>query len=607
MTSTIAGARSTHLELAAFFAGTLPFLVAFSLSPMVTLFNQVTAVGGWGLFAMALASSATTHPRSRPAGPAWAQRALLAALGICLVASLASAVLGHNAWGLAWQSAALTACAATVIVAALRLTEREGSDGAARVISEALVIAGGLSLILAAVQVFLPELADGLLVARPARVGRAVGNLRQPNHLSTLLLLSAAALAWLCTPGRSRAPWGALWGGVGLWAFTWGVVATGSRTGMVGVGLLTVWGLWGRSLPSGLRRALVSLPLAYAVWWGAMAAWAHWSGNEFIGESRLAAGGDISSSRFAIWANTLELIRMHPWTGVGWGNFNFAWTLTAFPGRPVAFFDHTHNLVLQLLVELGVPLGSVVLLLLGGAYAGLVRQALRPGTGPTPAMALYVVTLALFHSLLEYPLWYAYFLLPVAFLWALGLAVQVDSADPAGHRLPSKPMGSSTMLRVAGGVMMVGAVFAVFDYRRITEIYSPSRDNAAPLAVRIAKGQGSFFFSYQADYAAVTTATDPGDPAAYEDLRSTTHNLLDTRLMIAWAKAEAARGQTDKARYLAQRVLEFRNDASNEFFEPCERVGGEDEAPAGVHAPTAVEPFQCEADVPLRWQDFAWR
>ena len=61
----------------------------------------------------------------------------------------------------------------------------------------------------------------------------------------------------------------------------------------------------------------------------------------------------MSGSRFGIWANTLALIRMHPWTGVGLGEFNLAWSLTPFPGRPIAFFDHTHNLVLQFAVELG--------------------------------------------------------------------------------------------------------------------------------------------------------------------------------------------------------------------------------------------------------------
>ena len=92
-----------------------------------------------------------------------------------------------------------------------------------------------------------------------------------------------------------------------------------------------------------------------AMWW-ATSLWATHSHQLFGGQTRFGDGGDISSSRFGIWSNTLALIASHPWLGVGFGDFNFAWTLTPFPGRPTEFFDHTHNLVLNFAVEMGVPL-----------------------------------------------------------------------------------------------------------------------------------------------------------------------------------------------------------------------------------------------------------
>jgi O-antigen ligase len=112
-----------------------------------------------------------------------------------------------------------------------------------------------------------------------------------------------------------------------------------------------------RRLARWIRVALVAAPVVYLAFWLLMAGWAHSTGHTFGGEVRLAES-DVSSSRWAIWSNTLQLIRENPWTGVGFGEFNFAWTLTPFPDRPVAFFDHSHNLPLQLLVELGIPLGS---------------------------------------------------------------------------------------------------------------------------------------------------------------------------------------------------------------------------------------------------------
>ena len=109
----------------------------------------------------------------------------------------------------------------------------------------------------------------------------------------------------------------------------------------------------------------------------------------FGGEVQLQKS-DISSSRFGIWSNTLALIAAHPWAGVGFGEFNFAWSLTPFPGRPTAFFDHTHNLPLQLAVELGLPLATLVIVLLLAALwrawrAGRRGRHRRPARAPRRA------------------------------------------------------------------------------------------------------------------------------------------------------------------------------------------------------------------------------
>ena len=152
------------------------------------------------------------------------------------------------------------------------------------------------------------------------------------------------------------------------------VVLTASRTGVIGVGLLALWGLLDRRLSGPTRVLLLLSPLFYALAWLGLSAWAEASRHAFGGETRLAEA-DLSGSRFGIWANTLDLIRQQPWTGVGFGEFNLAWTLTPFPGRPVAFFDHTHNLPLQLAVELGLPLAARG----AGAAGGRAVARLAPG------------------------------------------------------------------------------------------------------------------------------------------------------------------------------------------------------------------------------------
>ena len=100
-----------------------------------------------------------------------------------------------------------------------------------------------------------------------------------------------------------------------------------------------------------------------------MALWSAESGHAFGAASRLSEGAG-SPSRLAILRDAWALTAANPLFGVGWGEFNFAWSLTPFPDRPIAFFDHTHNLPAQLAVELGLPWAGAVLLLLGWALFG---------------------------------------------------------------------------------------------------------------------------------------------------------------------------------------------------------------------------------------------
>jgi len=110
-------------------------------------------------------------------------------------------------------------------------------------------------------------------------------------------------------------------------------VLTASRTGMIGMAFLTLWGVLDRRLPRMLRITLVGAPLIYLLFWGGMWLLAHADKNvKFAAEARLHDKSDISSSRFKIWANVLDLIKANPWLGVGYGEFNVAWSLT--PSRP---------------------------------------------------------------------------------------------------------------------------------------------------------------------------------------------------------------------------------------------------------------------------------
>jgi hypothetical protein len=146
-------------------------------------------------------------------------------------------------------------------------------------------------------------------------------------------------------------------------------------------------------------------------------------------------------------------------------------------------------------------------------------------------------------------------------------------------------------LLLASLLLAFGGVLSVLDYLRVVVIFAPP-EGAPSLVQRIADGQRSWFFSHHADYAAATTAEHPSE--AMEAFAGAPHYLLDARLMMAWAKALDEAGQTDRARYVAQRLKEFRNEQAAEFFAACNQPGA-----------AAERPFQCLAPAaPLGYMDF---
>lgn len=568
-------------------AAVVPTLLAFHQPPSATLLNQCLAVALWGVLAALLA------PRRLPR----ATLPLIAALALVAAAALASWGWGTLPRSLALQAVGLLAGAVLMVVAGADAAQGPRRGAAFVALAWGLLVAGALSAIVALVQVFAPGWTDGDWIAHSGLAGRAVGNLRQPNHLCSLLLW--ALVAAVALHEFKRLPRAALAALVPLLVLA--VELSASRTGAAGLLLLLGWGVVDRRLSRTARGWLVATPLLYALAWAAMAWWGDFSQQALGAGARMMAegggGADSPNARSNIWRNALALIAANPWTGVGFGEFNFAWSLTAFVNRPTAFFDHTHNLPLQLMVELGLPLSLLVMGLLGVALWQAGRRARHArGETATLARAGWVLVLMIgLHSLVEYPLWYAYFLLPAALAWGLVLGLPLHAAqdNPAQAPAPARPTpdaATPTSARTgaiglaAGLLMAAGGVLAVLDYQRVVVIYAPTEGSGA-LATRIARGQLSPLFAHHADYAAATNQTPPASTAL--GLARATHSLLDTRLMVAWARHLAADGHLDEARWVAQRLRDFRNPDAADFFAACAADGGggfQCQPPQAVHA-----------------------
>lgn len=560
----------------------LAVLINRPLPPSVTMANQLLAVLGWGLVLLLAPAPTLSRPSLRAVSPLLVFFALAGAG--CVIGIVAGSQPSPPGIGV---------LAFIVLAAALCL--HGASAGAAdpvgyfRAMAIAMLVSGVCCAVVAILQVFAYHSLDNNFITIPTSRGRPGGNIGQANQFAGLMLWGLIALlplarAWR-TPGGALLP-RLVWAFAGLLMLT-GVVLTGSRTAVVSLILMAAWGVFDSRLVRPLRIGLMLAPLVAIALIPVVSAAARAQGVEMLLADH--GGSDITSFRNEIWGASLALIRQQPWLGVGWGGFNFAWTLTPGFARHAGLVDNAHDLPLQLAVELGLPAALAMMGLLLFAFAKAVRGACRlEGETGLAARAAVLLVLAMgVHSMLEYPMWYAYLLLPTA--WSLGLALGIGT-PPAAAVVSGVAPPPLRAWRGVGLLMVVAAVSAWLDYLSIVDLYAP-RPTSLPLAERILRAQASPLFSNQADLVAIIDL--PLTPAALPLVARNSRVLLTGRSMYVWANLLAAQGQVDKARFMAARLREFDLSGPRPWYAPCSDPG------------VTAKPFQCLApDHPVTWRDF---
>jgi hypothetical protein len=132
-----------------------------------------------------------------------------------------------------------------------------------------------------------------------------------------------------------------------------------------------------------------------------------------------AANANSASARLHIWYDSLRLFSQSPWLGVGAGNMRAETFLLLDKPSPMAFklvFEHAHNLFLHLLAEMGI---GAFLIVLVGLISWLRAFKWRALDLETWWLITLLAVLGI-HSMLEYPLWFAYFLGITAVLLGAG-------------------------------------------------------------------------------------------------------------------------------------------------------------------------------------------
>ncbi len=273
------------------------------------------------------------------------------------------------------------------------------------------------------------------------------GNVAQPNHFANYITLGLISLGLLHMRSLLRVRYVALLAIPLLFV----LVLSGSRS--VWLYLLFMAGMawwWQRSdkscLP--LLRYTLLLLLGFGLMHGVVQIpWLEGAAGSITTMRRLFGEGTGGSIRLYLWRECWQIFTQFPLLGAGFGQI--AWQ--HFQLGPVlqntsivGLYNNAHSLVLQIAAEMGLA-GLLVLL---GMLAMWLIQCGRSQRTVYHWWGYALLGVLAIHSLLEYPLWYAYFLGVAAF--TLGML------DTTIYRLKLRGMG-----RLALAVILLLGVSSV--------------------------------------------------------------------------------------------------------------------------------------------------
>lgn len=245
----------------------------------------------------------------------------------------------------------------------------------------------------------LGPLFSGVMSARPSAA------LGQPNQLATFLLWGMIANLYFFSK-KTIGGRGAL---VVAGFLLLGLALTQSRTGVLSAVCLWAWICFRRKFwdSSSLAWFATVLLLYFLICPYFLA-----SVNDFLlldQGNTLERFNQKSEVRFQAWGMLAQSALAQPWWGYGWTETSAAQIVHAdkFDGLG-GVFSHSHNLFLDLILWMGLPLGIATIFALVWIFMILMKN-----TRNAEDASLFLCLLAVgMHAMLEFPLQYAYFLLP---------------------------------------------------------------------------------------------------------------------------------------------------------------------------------------------------
>lgn len=250
-----------------------------------------------------------------------------------------------------------------------------------------------------------------VFIAETPPNARPFANFSQPNTLATFYLLGVFSVVYLYEKSKINGLITALL----LTILIFGIALTQSRTPWVFLLSFIIWWSWkGVNLNSTKVKSLyvyINSCIFILFTWlvpylsGLLLLSAHSL------EERITGG----MARLNMWQQMLIAISNQPISGYGWQQVSNAQVATTLEFSHFEWTEHAHNILLDLLIWNGIPLGLVIIIGIGIWISKFINVA----NTFENFWFLCAVGAIIVHSMFEYPLEYAFFLIPTGFLLGL--------------------------------------------------------------------------------------------------------------------------------------------------------------------------------------------
>lgn len=433
--------------------GAVSYLHPYHIHPLRTYYHDALICLGLLIACMTIA---------RTERPVWRFPALLMIpLGIAVLVCL-QIVLGIvvDASDLALPLVYFLLCALAMIFGASMAAQTGGAARLCFGLAIMHLLAAMLSLVMQQIQVAGVDATPFVMfISHTAQdTIRPYANVAQPNQLALLYCLALAS-AWYL---YQRFHLSALVGTLLAVLLLWGLALTQSRIGWI-ITPLFVLICWPkksdeRALDRVLLALLLALYLSFVLGLPQLGQWLGFASGSVAGH----VGG--RSERLVLLQQAWRMAAEHPWLGVGWFGFCAEQVRIAADFTPTTYAEHAHNWIMNFAAELGWP---ATITIFSGLLWWAVQTCVLVKASAAVRFASLFLAAVLVHSMVEFPLWYAFVLIPVGVL--MGMLHQLRWPAEGVH-VPAK------LVMTLGMFSCLVFLLITLDYQRVVAGFSVLRN-----------------------------------------------------------------------------------------------------------------------------------